>query len=108
MVYRGEVLVSYEANTHFLASSSQPEKYEHIREAEISTLKTQANDLINITRQFLELQRAQREEERREYEEKLEVEESLFGWWAVELAVIVALGALQWLRMKRRLEAKRE
>lgn len=54
VVYKGEVLVSYEADTHFLASSSRlPEKYEHIREAEVSSLKTQANDLINITRQFL-------------------------------------------------------
>lgn len=103
------MLVSYEADTHFLASSSRlPEQYEHIREAEISSLKTQANDLINITRQFLELQRTQREEERREHEQKLGVEERLFGWWAVELLVIVGLGVVQWLRMKRRIEAKGE
>lgn len=108
-MYKGEVLVSYEADTHFLASSSRlPAKYEHIREEEVSSLKTQANELINVTRQFLELQRWQREEEQRQHEAQRGESESLFGWWAAELAVIVGLGAAQWLRMKRRLEAKEE
>lgn len=42
-------------------------KVEGIREEEVLAMKSQVNDLINITRQFVELQRMQREEETREY-----------------------------------------
>jgi hypothetical protein len=34
---------------------------ERLREEEVTAMKSQVNDLINITRQFVELQRVQRE-----------------------------------------------
>jgi hypothetical protein len=60
-------LVNYEANTHFVANYRMPEQYEVIKEEEVSVMKAQVNDLINITKQFIELQKFQRDEERKEY-----------------------------------------
>jgi hypothetical protein len=70
-------------------------------------MKSQVNDLINITRQFVELQRMQRLEDTREYEEKRQAEDSIFEWWMVELLLIGGLGLVQWNRMKHKLEADR-
>lgn len=53
-------------------------KVEGIREEEVLAMKSQVNDLINITRQFVELQRMQRLEETREYEVKRQAEDGIF------------------------------
>jgi hypothetical protein len=63
---------------------------------------------MNLTKQFIELQRMQREEEARGYEEKRNVEDGMFEWWMVELLVIVGLGMIQWARMKKKLQVDRE
>lgn len=108
MRFHGEVLVGYEASTHFTSEGGRlPGRVEGIREEEVTAMKSQVNDLINITRQFVELQRAQREEETREYEEKKQTEESIFEWWMLELLLIAGLGLLQWTRMKHKIQADR-
>jgi hypothetical protein len=75
-----------------------------MREEEVTTMKWQANELINMTRQFVELQRMQREEERRDYEQKRQAEEGIFEWWMLELLLIAGLGLLQWSRMKNKIQ----
>jgi hypothetical protein len=84
-----------------------PGGVERLREEEVMAMKSQVNNLINITRQFVELQRVQREEENRGYEEKKQAEEGIFEWWMLELLLIAGLGLLQWNRMKRKLQADR-
>ena len=52
-----------------------------LKEQEISSLKNQANQVLNATREYLKLQANKQETSTSEFREKREREDTLFEWW---------------------------
>jgi hypothetical protein len=67
--YQGEVLVDYEANTHFIIDDTRvaPQTDSFLKDSEISNLKSQANQVLNATQEYLKLQAQKQETSRYEF-----------------------------------------
>ena len=81
--YQGEILVDCQANTHFIIDEFKNSyaKESMLKEQEISSLKNQANQVLNATREYLKLQANKQETSTSEFREKREREDTLFEWW---------------------------
>ena len=60
--YQGELMIDYEASTHFIVDDVKaPSLSDIIKDEEITALKRQVNQVINATQEYIRLQTTSKE-----------------------------------------------